>query len=162
MCPKDDQIQWLACGHWLHIECAREEMRVGEFDDIASIRCGECKKRGEQIRREAASLIPISDPSPSVIAAALGNDEEVNEAGNTLEVIEAGRDSERFESGESVIGREVVVEAARGKGKGKGKPPMGKGKARGKREPPTGKGKEGPTGGKGKIADSGPALWPSL
>ena len=50
LCPKDDQIQWLACGHWLHIECAKEELRVEELDDIASIRCGECKKRAGEIQ----------------------------------------------------------------------------------------------------------------
>ena len=75
LCPKDDQIQWLACGHWLHMQCAMEAMRVEGLDDIASIRCGECKKRGEEIQREASSLMPIPDPPPSVIAAALGNDE---------------------------------------------------------------------------------------
>ena len=52
----DVDVQWLMCGHWLHVVCADECMHMMGLRSLMDIKCPHCNKTGNQLNDEAVSL----------------------------------------------------------------------------------------------------------
>ena len=57
-------VQWLACGHWIHKLCHAEYQKHFGIKDAGDLRCGICKKTGNECNHEAGMKMDIPAGQP--------------------------------------------------------------------------------------------------
>ena len=125
VCQQDrrlDEVQWLKCGHWLHVVCAEESMLMLNYDTTMDILCEHCKLTGHQVNdaenalQAAGAVAPAATPATPagnaadmVILVGSAGDDAGTESGAILDA-NAGAGVDRDAAVEETMVEEAPTE----------------------------------------------------
>ena len=111
----NDEIQWLACGHWLHQSCANGALGVlmqrnssATMDDFP---CYLCRRTAHDIRTDAEELVD----GDSGIEAELEGSESESVGGDSVEIVSPAREPDAKPKGKAKTQKDKENTARRGR-----------------------------------------------